>query len=117
MSFHDFNKFTGQLKQSTQSQPLYPLSPQPLDKREPRAMMFDSKKTKPVSTSLSKSNYSTVPAKIKELQKRYQADLSVPSYLLAGKRDVLLFRFTVALTTFGFFANLYKWYQIEKKGN
>lgn len=40
-------------------------------------MMFDSVKTKPVSTSLSgKQNYSTVPAKIKKLQLEWQVNIN-----------------------------------------
>lgn len=39
--------------------------------------MFDSVKTKPVSTSLSgKQNYSTVPAKLKKLQREWQVNIN-----------------------------------------
>lgn len=40
-------------------------------------MMFDSVKTKPVSTSSSgKQNYSTVPAKLKKLQQEWQVNIN-----------------------------------------
>ncbi|PBC31196.1 Cytochrome c oxidase subunit [Apis cerana cerana] len=103
MSFHQFNAFTGRLKQSTQLQALYPLSPKPLEKIETPKMMFDSIKTKIASTSSSLSRHqSTIPPKMKKLQQEWQVDLSKPSFLLRGTSDLIIYRVTVATTLLGF---------------
>ncbi|XP_033312901.1 uncharacterized protein LOC117212311 [Bombus bifarius] len=116
MSFHQFNAFTGRLKHSTQLQALYPLSPRPLEKVEPIKMMFDSVKTKPVSTSLSgKQNYSTVPAKLKKLQQEWQADLTKPTYLLRGRSDNMIVAGLSAVSAICFVANMYYLLELRKK--
>ncbi|XP_043802176.1 uncharacterized protein LOC122719951 [Apis laboriosa] len=108
MSFHQFSAFTGRLKQSTQLQALYPLSPKPLEKIEAPKMMFDSIKTKIASTSNSISrNHSTIPEKMKKLQQEWQADLSKPTFLLRGTSDLIIYRLTIATTLIGFVVNLY----------
>ncbi|KZC14669.1 PREDICTED: uncharacterized protein LOC107192784 [Dufourea novaeangliae] len=116
MSFHEFNPFTGRLKQSTQSQPLYPLSPQPLQSTELPVMMYDTIKTKPVKVASSTvGNYSTLPPKLAELYKKYQADLSKPSYTLGGRKDKVLYAISVVGVIAGFATNMY--YLIADKKN
>ncbi|XP_003689911.1 uncharacterized protein LOC100870212 [Apis florea] len=107
MSFHRFSAFTGRLKQSTQLQALYPLSPKPLEKIEAPKMMFDSIKTKVASTSNFSRHHSTIPPKMKKLQQEWQADLSKPTFLLRGTSDLILYRFTIVTTVLGFIINLY----------
>ena len=115
MSFHEFNQFTGRLKQSTQTQALHPLSPRPLQTTEPPVMIYDSIKTKPVGVSPVQASYSTLSPKMAALMKKYQADLTKPSYMLGGKKDKVLMAITVALTGSLFVANMYYLFQTEKK--
>ncbi|XP_071864519.1 uncharacterized protein [Bombus fervidus] len=115
MSFHQFNAFTGRLKQSTQLQALYPLSPRPLEKIEPIKMMFDSVKTKPSTVLSGKQNYCTVPAKIKKLQQEWQADLTKPTYLLRGGSDKMIVVGLSAFIAIGFISNMYYLLQLKKK--
>ncbi|XP_076673468.1 uncharacterized protein LOC143371765 [Andrena cerasifolii] len=114
MSFHEFNQFTGRLKQSTQTQALHPVSPRPLQATEP-IMIYDSIKTKPVGTSPAQASYSTLSPRMAALYKKYQADLTKPSYMLGGKRDKVLMAVTVALTGALALSNMYYVIKTEKK--
>ncbi|XP_053978238.1 cytochrome c oxidase subunit 7A1, mitochondrial [Hylaeus volcanicus] len=108
MSVHEFNPFTGRLKQSTSTRPLYPLSPRPLQSAEPPVIMYDTILTKPVKVESPRSGkFSTLPPKLAELQKKYQADMSKPVYLMGGMKDKILFRFTVVATAVAFATNMY----------
>ncbi|XP_011637489.1 uncharacterized protein LOC105427460 isoform X1 [Pogonomyrmex barbatus] len=96
MPFYQFNSFTGRLKPSTNFQPLYPISPLPLQKAEP-VIIYDSAKTKPMTSK----NYctdkpKTLDPKMWAKYKHFQAALDKPVYLAGGKKDKLLFGFTVA---------------------
>ena len=115
MSFHEFNQFTGRLKQSTQTQALHPVSPRPLQTTEPPVMIYDSIKTKPVGTSPAQASYSTLSPKMAALYKKYQADLTKPSYMLGGKKDKLLMAATVAMCGALFVTNVFYLFQTEKK--
>ncbi|KOX72107.1 hypothetical protein WN51_00968 [Melipona quadrifasciata] len=114
MSFHQFSKFTGRLKQATQLQALYPLSPRPLEKIEAPKLMFDTIKTKVASTSLSKQHYSTIPSKMKKFQQEWQAS-NEPTYLLRGSSDKLIYYFSVVTCVIGTVVNLYYTSQLLKK--
>ncbi|KAK1126290.1 hypothetical protein K0M31_004921 [Melipona bicolor] len=114
MSFHQFSKFTGRLKQATQLQALYPLSPRPLEKIEAPKLMFDSIKTKVASTSLSKQHYSTITPKMKKLQQEWQAS-DAPSYLLRGSSDKLIYYFSVVATITSTVVNFYYTCVLMKK--
>ncbi|XP_077276275.1 uncharacterized protein LOC143905041 isoform X1 [Temnothorax americanus] len=99
MPFYQFNSFTGRLKPSTNLQPLYPISPLPLQKSEP-VVIYDSIKTKPV-TATPKASYCTdkpptLDPKLWAKYKHFQAALDKPVYLAGGKKDKILFAFTVA---------------------
>ncbi|XP_076239374.1 cytochrome c oxidase subunit 7A2-like, mitochondrial [Calliopsis andreniformis] len=107
MSFHEFNPFSGRLRRSTQSQSLSPVLPRPLQSAEVPVMIYDTIKTKPVGAKSTQGNYSTLSPKMAELYKKYQADLSKPSYLLAGKRDKIMYAITIALTVATTLANSY----------
>ncbi|XP_011252145.1 uncharacterized protein LOC105248832 isoform X2 [Camponotus floridanus] len=94
MPFYQYNSFTGRIKPSANFQPLYPL------RTEPPVMIYDTIKTKPL-TVIPKSGYSTdKPASLnpKMLQKFkfFQTSIDKPVYLAGGKKDKILFGFTVA---------------------
>ncbi|KAK9307835.1 hypothetical protein QLX08_001915 [Tetragonisca angustula] len=114
MSFHQFSKFTGRLRQATQLQALYPLSPRPLEKIEAPKLLFDSIKTKVASTSLSKQHYSTIPSKMKKLQQHWQAN-DAPTYLIRGTSDKLIYYFCVVATVASTAVNLYYTCKLIKK--
>lgn len=44
-----------------------------------------------------------------------QADMTIPSYMLGGKKDKIFMAVTVALTGSLFVANMYYLFQTEKK--
>ncbi|XP_029045916.1 uncharacterized protein LOC114877464 isoform X1 [Osmia bicornis bicornis] len=111
MSFHQFNPFTGRLKPATQSQAFYPLAPSKLQIADP-IMVTESK---PKSVQSSNVKMAKASSRIAELQKKFQADLSKPSYLLAGTRDVIIYRSCIALTAMSFLANMYYMIQLHKK--
>ncbi|XP_011144701.1 uncharacterized protein LOC105186306 isoform X2 [Harpegnathos saltator] len=92
MPFYQFNPFTGGLKSSTSFQPLYPLKTE-------RVMIYDTIKTKPVAVT-AKAGYCTdkprtLDPKMWTKFKHFQAHIDKPVYLLGGKKDKLLFGFTV----------------------
>ncbi|XP_012535270.1 uncharacterized protein LOC105836052 [Monomorium pharaonis] len=99
MPFFQFNSFTGRLKPSTSFQPLYPISPRSLPEGQP-VMIYDTIKTKPVRVT-PKASYctdkpSTLDPKLWAKFKHFQAALDKPVYLAGGKKDKMLFAFTVA---------------------
>ncbi|XP_011175365.1 uncharacterized protein LOC105207538 [Solenopsis invicta] len=98
MRFYQFNSFTGRLKPSTSFQPLYPISPLPLQKTEP-VMIYDSIKTKPVTVTPAASYCTekprTLDPKMWAKFKHYAATIDKPVYLAGGKKDKMLFLFTV----------------------
>ncbi|XP_012222344.1 uncharacterized protein COX7AL2 [Linepithema humile] len=99
MPFYKYNSFTGSIKPSTNFQPLYPISPRSLQKSEP-VIIYDTIKTKPL-TITPKSGYCTdkprtLDPKLWAKFKHYQAIIDKPVYLAGGKKDKLLFGFTVA---------------------
>ncbi|XP_017878785.1 uncharacterized protein LOC108624181 [Ceratina calcarata] len=116
MSFHQFNPLTGRLRQSSQLQSLYPLSPRPLEKSE-QIMMYDTNKTKPVTTPQqgAKRFASTVDATVAKFQKAYQVDPSKPTYLLRGKSDRLLLGINTAICVTSFVINMYYMNVLRKK--
>ncbi|XP_076655403.1 uncharacterized protein LOC143360449 [Halictus rubicundus] len=106
MPFHEFNQVTGRLKQSANTQPLYPVSPRPVQSTEVD-MMFDSVKTKPVKVrSPITAGLSTLSPKLAEVFRKYQIDLERPVYIIAGRKDKLLYALTVAGLTAGFAATM-----------
>ncbi|XP_018356438.1 PREDICTED: uncharacterized protein LOC108756837 isoform X1 [Trachymyrmex septentrionalis] len=105
MPFYQYNSFTGKLKPSTNFQPLYPISPLPLQKSEP-VIIYDSINTKPLTVT-PKSGYCTdkpatlspkMWAKYKYFGKTLQKD--IPVYLSTGRRDKIIFGAIV--TSIGF---------------
>nr|XP_033338070.1 uncharacterized protein LOC117227163 [Megalopta genalis] len=115
MSFHEFNPFTGRLKQSTKVQPLYPVNPRPLQSIE-IDIMYDSIKTKPVKTTApGTAGYSTLDPKLAKLYRKYQANLETYSYTLGGRKDRILVAATVLLTVTGFAANVYNLIKLQSK--
>ncbi|KAK2579527.1 hypothetical protein KPH14_010830 [Odynerus spinipes] len=98
MSFHEFNPFTGRLKESTHFQPFYPLKPSALQKSEPPAMIWDTINTKPVAVKSQTAGFaSSVDPKILEKFKHFQKDIHKPVYLMGGTKDKILFGITLAL--------------------
>ncbi|XP_050449998.1 uncharacterized protein LOC126850751 isoform X1 [Cataglyphis hispanica] len=100
MPFYQYNSFTGRIKPSTSFQPLYPLSPIPLQRTEPPVIIYDTIKTKPVSVT-PKSGYCTdkpptLDPKMWAKYKHFQAVIDKPVYLAGGKKDKILFGVTVA---------------------
>ncbi|GAB1863251.1 Cytochrome c oxidase subunit 7A-related protein, mitochondrial [Camponotus japonicus] len=100
MPFYQYNSFTGRIKPSANFQPLYPLSPVPLQRTEPPVMIYDTIKTKPVTVT-PKSGYSTdkptsLDPKLYQKFKLFQANMDNPVYLAGGKKDKILFGITVA---------------------
>ncbi|XP_076174266.1 uncharacterized protein LOC143150110 [Ptiloglossa arizonensis] len=115
MSFHEFNPVTSRLKESTRPQPLYPVSPRPLKNIENPVMFYDSIKTKPVKTMLNRqAEYSTLSPRMATLYKKFQRDLTIPSYLLAGTRDVIIIRSLWVGTMASFAYSMCKLYEISK---
>ncbi|XP_078036586.1 uncharacterized protein LOC144469804 [Augochlora pura] len=115
MSFHEFNPFTGRLKQSTKIQPLNPLKPYPLQNREVE-IMYDSIKTKPVRTvAPGTAGYSTVNTKLLKLFKQYQTNLETASYTLGGRKDKIMIAASVILTVGGFGVNIFQLFKIHSK--
>ncbi|XP_011702134.1 PREDICTED: uncharacterized protein LOC105458491 [Wasmannia auropunctata] len=99
MPFYQYNSFTGKLKPSVNFQPLYPLSPLPLQKGDP-VIIFDTVKTKPVMVT-PKASYCTdkpptLDPKMWAKYKHFQAVIDKPVYLAGGKKDKALFLFTAA---------------------
>ncbi|KAF7992785.1 hypothetical protein HCN44_005129 [Aphidius gifuensis] len=106
MPSHQFDKFTGRLKNSTNFQPLSPIAPVPLQQAEPPKMIWDSIKTKP-ATILSgpqAANMSTCCPRVLANQKKFQP----PNYMekevwkMGGRKDKVLFGITCALMLYGF---------------
>ncbi|XP_029667675.1 uncharacterized protein LOC115238209 [Formica exsecta] len=100
MPFYQYNSFTGRIKPSTNFQPFYPLSPIPLQRTEPPVIIYDNIKTKPMSIT-PKSGYCTgkpptLDPKMWAKYKHFQAVMDKPVYLAGGKKDKILFGFTVA---------------------
>ncbi|XP_070149892.1 uncharacterized protein [Polyergus mexicanus] len=94
MPFYQYNSFTGRIKPSTNFQPFYPL------RTEPPVIIYDNIKTKPVSIT-PKSGYctdkpATLDPKMWAKYKHFQAAIDKPVYLAGGKKDKILFGFTVA---------------------
>ncbi|XP_011878475.1 PREDICTED: uncharacterized protein LOC105567859 isoform X2 [Vollenhovia emeryi] len=93
MPFYQYNSFTGRLKPSGNLQPLYPIKSEPV-------MIYDSIKTKPVTVT-PKASYCTdkpptLDPKLWSKYKHFQAAIEKPVYLAGGKKDKMLFAFTVA---------------------
>ncbi|XP_076297749.1 uncharacterized protein LOC143217391 [Lasioglossum baleicum] len=114
MPFHEFNQVTGRLKQSANTQPLYPVSPRPLQSTEVD-IMYDSVRTKPVKVqSPLRAGLSTLSPKLAELFRKYQADLEKPVYTLGGKKDRVLYAITIVGLTVGFTLNMYGLLNMKK---
>ncbi|XP_032665964.1 uncharacterized protein LOC116841748 isoform X2 [Odontomachus brunneus] len=93
MPFYQFNSFTGSLKPSTNFQPFFPIKTE-------RVMIYDTVKTKPAVVT-STAGYCTnkprtLDPKMWAKYKHFQANLDKPVYLMGGKKDKILFGFTVA---------------------
>lgn len=108
MPFHQFNSFTGRLKESSRLDPFYPISPAPLDKAE-QIMIYDSVKITPVKAGAATqaAGYSTLPTKFAEAFKRFQVDIHSPIFVMGGPKDKALYMATAiavgCLSGFGIF--------------
>ncbi|XP_015601541.1 uncharacterized protein LOC107270745 isoform X2 [Cephus cinctus] len=103
MPFHQFNPFTGRLKQTNHLQPLYPLAPHPLEKAEPPKMLWDSMLTKPakVGPSVGVARFSKVDPKLLAKYKKFQEPNGIPVYLKGGPMDKVLVGLTFGLIAVG----------------
>ncbi|XP_012062726.1 PREDICTED: uncharacterized protein LOC105626025 isoform X2 [Atta cephalotes] len=117
MPFYQYNSFTGKLKPSTNFQPLYPISPLPLQKSEP-VIIYDSIKTKPLTVT-PKSGYCTdkpvtLDSKLWAKYKHYGVILKkdIPIYLAGGRRDKIMFG---AIATYIGFCTFNSCYVIVKQ--
>ncbi|XP_015108903.1 uncharacterized protein LOC107035822 [Diachasma alloeum] len=121
MPFYQFNHFTGRLKNSTNLQPLYPISPNPLQS-EPPKMIWDSIKTQVVKVDVPARGAAstpggappppggaprkgTVPPRLIAKMKKFQQPgwRTTPVYLMGGTPDKIMFGATVALLVYGLY--------------
>nr|XP_003706162.1 PREDICTED: uncharacterized protein LOC100882819 [Megachile rotundata] len=114
MSFYRFNSFTGRLTQVSQNQALNPLAPNKLQTTEVPSLIYDSIKTKPVQTAV-RRHKSTLHPRMEQLYKKFQEDMTKPSYLLRGTSDLIIFRICVALTTISLGFSAYYFIELKKK--
>ncbi len=113
MPCDQFKSFTGRLKESSQLQPLYPISTNPLNKLNPPKMIWDSIKTKPLkTTSTSSAAFSTLDPKLIAKYKKFQTNLEKPVYLMGGTPDKILFGITCALVAAGVIQSLKLFYDM-----
>ncbi|XP_047002061.1 cytochrome c oxidase subunit 7A-related protein, mitochondrial-like [Schistocerca americana] len=120
--FFQFNNFTGRLTGSTHMHPYFPVSAQPLERREPPKIIFHSKNEQmarvapPVrhaSQNLipgTNTPYGPVPENLRRKMEHFQKRDGVPVHLKGGPMDRALFGLTVALCAIGLFESFRFYY-------
>ncbi|XP_011314739.1 uncharacterized protein [Fopius arisanus] len=122
MPFYQFNQFTGRLKNSTNLQPLYPISPNPLQTADQPTMIWDSVKTQAAKVNSpaagSGGNVSSLPPQVVAKMKKFQTLgwRGTPVYLMGGSPDKILLGLTIAVMGWGFVGvGDFVWRNLDKK--